>query len=137
MLSKLAEYKIIPIAVAALLVIGLMLSRVFNQGGSEPSLTISAEEAKGYIGSRAEVCGAVAEVAHMRDIGGEPTFINLEAEHPNQPFTALIWGDNLHRWSITPEERYRGQYICVRGTIRSHEDTPQIVVSSPDQIIVQ
>jgi len=140
MLSKLANYKGLLIAVGAVLLVGLMLARVFNLNGSSterPALTIQADAAAEHIGQRAEVCGAVADVAHERGIGGEPTFINLEAPHPNQPFTAVIWGDDRRQWREAPEQQYADQTICVRGTIRSHDGTPQIIVSSPNQIVVR
>jgi len=143
MLSKLANYKGVLIGVGAVLLVGLMLARVFNQGGgpAAPSVTLSAahaaEHAAEHIGSRAEVCGNVAEVTYARGLGGEPTFINLERPHPDQPFTAVIWGADRQRWRTPPETRYTDQTVCIRGTLRSHEGTPQIIVSRPRQISVR
>lgn len=139
MLSKLADYKGLLIGVGAVLLVGLMLARVFNQGGGSaaPSVTLSAENAAEHIGSRALVCGTVAEVTHARGLGGAPTFINLERPHPDQPFTAVIWGEDRRQWRTSPEARYTNQDVCVRGTLRLHEGTPQIIVSRPNQISVQ
>jgi hypothetical protein len=139
MLSTLTDYKGVLIGVGAVLLVGLLLARVFNQGGgaAAPLVTLSAEHAAEHIGSRAEVCGTVAEVTYARALGGAPTFINLERPHPDQPFTAVIWGTDRQRWRTPPEARYADQAVCVRGTLRSHEGTPQIVVSRPGQISVR
>lgn len=136
MRSTLADYKGLLIGVGVLLLVGLMVTRVFKQGGTlpAPSVTVGAEHAADHIGRRAEVCGTVAEVTYARGLSGTPTFINLERPHPEQPFTAIIWGADRRQWRTAPEARYSDQAVCVHGTLRSHEGTPQIIVSRPDQI---
>lgn len=137
MLQALSRWKTSILVLSALLVLGLFVSRhlvgPFSGGGAVVG-PISPEEAADYIGKRAEVCGSVAEVVQVQDIEGNPTFINLGAEHPNQDFTALIWADDRDRWDTTPEVLYDGQSICISGTVERHEGTPQIIVSSPTQI---
>lgn len=127
-------------ALSALLVVGLLLSRHLvgpEASGEGPAVEITAREADEYIGNRARVCGRVVGVTHATEIGGNPTFVNLDREHPNQSFTALIWGDDRVRWPSPPEQQYAGREICVTGTIEDHEGTPQIIVSSPKQVQVR
>lgn len=140
MLRKLNEWKSAFLILAAILVVGLVLSRVVVGPGSHgngPAVIISPQEAAEHVGDRAEVCGQVAGVSHQTRLGGEPTFINLERDHPNQPFTAVIWGEDRPAWDEPPERLYANQEICVTGTIDMHEGTPQITVSSPRQIEVR
>lgn len=138
MLQALSRWKSLFLALSAILVVGLLLSRhlVGPETSEGPAIEVTAGEAAEHIGSRARVCGEVAGVTHATDIGGNPTFINLERAHPDQPFTALIWGDDRSRWAVAPEQQYAGREICVTGTIERHEGTPQIIVSSPQQIQV-
>lgn len=137
MLQALSRWKTSILIVSALLAVGLFASRHLVgpfSGGSAPAGPVPVDEAAEHVGDRAEVCGKVAEATRIRGIDGTPTFINLGGEPPNQAFTALIWEDDRHRWESAPEDQYVGQTICVTGTVELHEGTPQIIVSSPNQI---
>jgi hypothetical protein len=136
-LQSLSRWKRTILIVSALLAVGLFASRhiVGPFSGGKGSVGPVAPDAAGeYVGQRAEVCGAVAEVVRVPDVGGKPTFVNLGGEHPDQAFTAVIWAEARRRWDTAPEELYRGRSICVTGIVERHEGTPQIVVSSPRQI---
>ena len=137
MLQALSRWKRTILIVSALLAVGLFASRHLVgpfSGGSASVGSVAAEAAGEYVGQRAEVCGAVAEVVRVADVGGTPTFVNLGGEHPDQAFTAVIWAEARRRWETAPEDLYRGRSICVTGTVERHEGTPQIVVSVPNQI---
>lgn len=122
--------------VAAVLILGLILSRVIESGSPlpEPEISISAAEAEDFAGSVAEVCGQVASANYLQNVNGKPTFLNLDEAYPNQLFTVVIFGDNRPRFRSPPEQMYLNRNICVSGTIRIHEGIPQIVVSNPEQI---
>ena len=95
---------------------------------------LGAREASRHIGERAVVCGVVAGSYYGRRIRGSPTFLNLDAPYPHQPFTVLIWGRDRHRFGA-PERKLRGRRICVRGRIDSYRGKPQIVLRTPSQLI--
>ncbi|MFP8489010.1 DNA-binding protein [Gracilimonas sp. Q87] len=137
MISSFRKYFkfILPIMIL-IIVIGLVFSRVYQPetGIPEPEMRISANEAKDHIGKAAEVCGDVANARFISNIEGQPTFINFGLPDPNQDFTAVIWGINRSKWNQPPENIYSGNEVCVLGSIKSHEGTPQIEVESPDQI---
>jgi hypothetical protein len=61
--------------------------------------TLTAEEAKAHIGENATVCGIVAGVHYAATSKGQPTFVNLDKPYPDQPFTILIWGDDLAKFN--------------------------------------
>lgn len=126
---------LLPVLVA-ILVVGLILSRVIEVGTSsyEPEITISASEASEHIGTVAEVCGDVVSVDFIQEIEGRPTFINFGEEYPNQEFTAVIWFENLHQWQTPPDQTYQNREVCVTGQIQDHEGTPQIVVKRNTQL---
>ncbi len=137
MLQALSRWKRSILIVSALLAVGLFASRHVVgpfSGRSAPAGPVAPTAAGNHVGQRAEVCGTVAEVVQVQAIGGQPTFINMGGEHPNQPFTALIWAEDRTRWDRAPEDLYRNRSICVTGTVQRHEGAPQIVVSSPTQI---
>jgi DNA/RNA endonuclease YhcR with UshA esterase domain len=140
LLAKIRKYlKVIFPMLLVLLLVGLVLSRIYQPEPSvpEPEIEIKASEADHNIGRPATVCGRVASAKYVRNIKGSPTFLNLGRAHPNAYFTAVIWGNNRSKWESPPEEKYLHQRICVTGRIRSHEGTPQIEVQFPSQIQVK
>lgn len=118
------------------LIVGLIVSRVVstNSRSAEPEVKISAYEASEHIGTIAEVCGVVASADFLPSVNGQPTFLNLEEAHPNQIFTAVIFGEDRPRFRFRPEEEYTGRPVCVTGMIQMHQGTPQIIISRPEQI---
>lgn len=123
----------------AIMILGLVLSRVYNPDRPAPKqeVSISAEEAKEHIGTVAEVCGTVASTDYLPQVGGKPTFINFGRPHPSQVFTAVIWSTDRYKWDIPPDRHYLNREICVTGRIKLHENTPQIVVEVPGQIALE
>ena len=95
---------------------------------------ITASDAANYIGKTATVCGQVASVTYAVRSKGHPTFINLDRPYPNQIFTVLIWGNDRGKFSIPPENDYKGKKICVTGTITIFRGVTEIVVRNPSQI---
>lgn len=119
-----------------ILIFGLILSRVYSPGSGPPNpeVTITADQAAEYTGTVAEVCGRVKSANFLHRVGGQPTFLNFGEPHPNQLFTAVIWGNKRELWRTPPEEAYLNQNICVSGRIQLHDGTPQIEVEFREQI---
>lgn len=137
MLSSFREnLKYILPAVILIMLIGLILSRVYNPdpGIPKPEIQINSDEAQNHIGEAAEVCGKVANARFIPHIDGKPTFINFDRPNPNQTFTTVIWGENRSKWKQLPENIYPENEVCVTGRIESHQGTPQIEVKNPEQI---
>lgn len=137
MLQALSRWKTSILLMIAVLAVGLFASRhlvgPFSGVGGVTG-PVSPTEAANHTGERTEVCGRVAQVVRVREIEGTPTFINLGGKHPEQGFTAIIWEDARSRWRTPPEDRYTDRTVCITGAIQIHDGTPQINVSSPEQI---
>ena len=131
---KIVAY-LMPVIVLAMIA-GLILSRVYQPEPSRtsPERTVTAREAAQYEGRYVEVCGRVESARHIPQTGGKPTFLNLGRAYPDPLFTAVIWGEDRHRWQMPPEERYLTHTICVTGEVQMHRGVPQIRVRHPDQI---
>lgn len=91
------------------------------------------DEAAAHAGETATVCGRVAGATFARTIRGQPTFLNLDRPHPDQPFTVVIWGDDRPAFG-DPEVEFAGRAICVTGLIRLYKGKPEIVVRRPGEI---
>jgi hypothetical protein len=95
----------------------------------------ATREASAHVGEHGVVCGTVEGGYYGRNIRGHPTFLNLDAPYPQQPFRVVIWGEHRHLFG-QPEKRLQGQKICVSGKIGEYRGVPQIVLRSPGQLEV-
>jgi hypothetical protein len=86
-----------------------------------------------HVGEEAMVCGEVTGAKFSSHRKRKPTFIDFGPPHPNQFFTALIWGEHRDKFDYLPESLL-GKAICVSGTITEHKGKPEIKVSDPSQV---
>ena len=91
------------------------------------------DDAINHVGEHAAVCGFVVTAEFAKFVENQPTFLNLANRHPNEVFTAVIWGADRHRFDYAPEQ-LKGASICVTGEITMYRGIAQIIVSRPDQI---
>lgn len=94
------------------------------------------DEAVRHIGEEATVCGKVYGVKHVTK-GSGPTFINMGAAYPENPFTAVIFGDDRKDFSYRPEDALDGRTICVTGRVKEYKGKTEIIVNTEAQINVQ
>lgn len=92
--------------------------------------------ARSVVGRVATVKGRVVGSAFARSSNGSPTFLNIGRDYPNPArFTVVIWIENRAAFG-TPERRYRGRTICVRGLVKLYRGSPEVVARSPSQIAI-
>jgi hypothetical protein len=112
-----------PLVLAAFLLSGLTLA----------ADTLDPAEAASHVGEEATVCGEVTGAKFSSHRKRKPTFIDFGPPHPNQLFTALIWGEYRDKFDYVPESLL-GKTICVSGTITEFKGKVEIKVSDPSQI---
>jgi hypothetical protein len=92
--------------------------------------------ARTVVGRVATVKGPVVGSVFARSSNGSPTFLNLGRDYPSPArFTVVIWIENRAAFG-TPERRYRGRTICVRGLVKLYRGSPEVVARSPSQIAI-
>ena len=94
-------------------------------------------DAHKFTGMEETVCGTVVSAAYAVRTKGRPTFLNLDQPYPKQIFTVLIWGSDRNKFQNSPETSFKGKRICVTGIIEDYRGKPEIIVRSPDQIILK
>jgi DNA/RNA endonuclease YhcR with UshA esterase domain len=95
---------------------------------------ISWSNARAYVGNITTVKGRVVETYYARSSNGQPTFLDLGVGYPDpRRFTAIIWGTDRVMFG-SPERRFYGRTICVRGLIKMYAGRPEMSVRSPSQI---
>ena len=95
--------------------------------------TLEPADAASHVGEEATVCGEVTGAKFSDHRKRKPTFIDFGPPHPNQHFTALIWGEYRDKFDYLPESLL-GKRVCVSGTISEHKGKPEIKVTDPSQI---
>jgi hypothetical protein len=70
---------------------------------------------------------------HATNGNRKPTFLDFGAKYPNETFTALVWEDDLSKFSYSLKS-LEGKNICVTGVITFYNSKPEIIVHEPKQI---
>ena len=86
-----------------------------------------------YIGKRVTVCSEVYGIKTTDKV----TFINVGAKYPHAPLTIVIFKKDLDaNFKESPEKLYGNQPICVTGVVKDYKGKTEIIVSSPEDIVV-
>jgi hypothetical protein len=94
---------------------------------------ISIDSVSKFIGDSVSICSKVYGVKSLEN----ETFINLGAPYPESPLTLVIFTKDIQNFKATIESLYADKNICVTGVIQLYKNKPEMIVSSPNQIIVQ
>jgi hypothetical protein len=126
---------------AVLMGIGRLGSGLIDQSGpgSVPdpdcSAAIAWDQAEGAEGNQETVRGTVVGATYAENVNGQPTFLNVGADHPDPDrFTVVIWNDVRAQFDQYPELLFAGQEICVAGDIQMHEGSPQVELAGSGAI---
>lgn len=92
------------------------------------SNTVPAAQAYKHIGDYRVVCGYVAQVKGF----SKGKYLNLGTSYPNQDVTVVVWNSDIGNFDNL--DQYEGRDICVQGTVSSYKGTPQIKLSSMNQL---
>ncbi|MBP2280623.1 very-short-patch-repair endonuclease [Psychrobacter sp. PL19] len=92
------------------------------------SNTVPAAQAYKHIGDYRVVCGYVAQVTGF----SKGKYLNLGTSYPNQDATIVVWNSDMSNFDNV--DKYEGREICVQGTVSSYKGTPQIKLSSMNQL---
>ncbi len=94
---------------------------------------ITAAQAKNHVGQKTTVCGRIVGIHFVSSGKGQPTFMHMDEQYPNQIFTVVIWGADRLKFG-RPEETFLDKDICVTGKITVFLRIPEIVATEPSQI---
>ena len=111
----------------------LILAALLGAGVTLAADTLDPAEAGSHVGEEATVCGEVTGAKFSGHRKRKPTFIDFGPPHPNQLFTALIWGEYSDKFDYVPESLL-GKTVCVSGKITEYKGKAEIKVSDPTQI---
>lgn len=98
------------------------------------AVTIPATEASGHVGAEATVTGRVVRIAKLSSSSNRPTILDLDRPYPDAAFQVVVFEKDLSAFGGDLKAAYDGKIIAVTGKITRFRETPQMVVSGPDQI---
>ncbi|HUI07588.1 MAG TPA: hypothetical protein VL486_11365 [Verrucomicrobiae bacterium] len=98
---------------------------------------IVSADAQKHIGETTTVCGVVASTRYFSSASTKPTVLNFDRPYPNHTFTVVIPGFARGGFKEPPETLFRGKTVCVAGQIVDYRGKPEIVISSPSQIVIR
>jgi hypothetical protein len=81
------------------------------------------------------ICDKVYDGKYLES--SQITLLNLGGAYPNQKISVVIKGADRDKFKEAPEKRYAGKTICVKGRVEIFKGRPEVVVTDPDQIVVQ
>ncbi len=112
---------------SAILVCTVMLNTAFGQ------TKVPVDSVKHYVGEKVTVCSEVFGVKSFDN----RTYINVGAKYPNAPLTIVIFKKNIDaNFPDSPEKLYGNQFICVTGVVTEYKGKAEIVISKPEEIVV-
>ncbi len=94
---------------------------------------ISIDSVAQHLGDSVTVCAKVYGVKTTSSI----TFINMGATYPHSPLTVVIFTKDIANFKIAPYDLYNDKKICVTGKLIDYKGKPEIVISGPEQVVVE
>ena len=101
------------------------------------AVSISPTDAMANVDRTAKVCGVVASADYAVGTRANPTFltvVNLDQPSPERALTAVIFGHDREKFG-TPEMTMQGQRVCVTGHISFFRGRPEMILSTPKQVV--
>jgi DNA/RNA endonuclease YhcR with UshA esterase domain len=86
-----------------------------------------------HMGDTVTVCSKVYGVKSLEKV----TFINLGTAYPNSPLTIVIFAKDIHNFNGSIESMYDGKNVCVTGILKDFKGKPEIVITKPEEIVIQ
>lgn len=129
-----------------LLVAGLrlaeMLNKLFVSIAPEVSIKdlaakykngIDAKDALNYNGKKVTACGRVFGIKSTDKV----TFINVGDVYPKSPLTIVIFAKDRKNFPPGVDEFYANKNVCVKGEVVLYKDKAEIIVTRPEEIIIE
>jgi len=93
------------------------------------SEVISWKDADNYYGKFVIVEGNVVSTYNS----GKACFLNFHRNWKRY-FTVVIFASNFKKFDISPETKFKGKKIQVKGVVKEYKGKPEIIVNNPSQI---
>jgi tetratricopeptide (TPR) repeat protein len=108
-----------------------VLTKLKKSADAQPGKTkFAAAEAKDHVGETLVVVGRIAQVT----IREKQVYLNLDKRFPDSPLTCVVFASATNLFGDL--KKLEGAQVEVGGQIADYKGKPQIVLNSPNQLIV-
>ena len=114
-----------------------LLSFSFLIANANAQQVVSIDSLENHLGETVTVCSKVYGTRFFENSKRQPTFLNLGASYPNSPLTVVIFSEDRPKFKRVPEILYERRNVCVTGKLETYKNITEIIVNSPDQIVIQ
>ena len=94
---------------------------------------VSVDSVSKHTGETITVCSKVYGTKSLEKV----TFINVGAAYPNSPLTIVIYAKDIANFKTSIDDLYNNKNICVTGAVKEYNGKPEIIITKPEEIIVQ
>lgn len=98
---------------------------------------IPIDSISSYMGKKVTICSKVFGTRYFETSGKQPTFLNVGSAYPGSPLTVVVFGESRKNFPTPPETMYDQKEICVTGELIDYKGKAEIIVTSPEQIVVK
>ncbi|MFY7900565.1 MAG: hypothetical protein ACOVNY_10310 [Chitinophagaceae bacterium] len=98
---------------------------------------IAIDDATKHIGDSVTICSKIYGGKYFETSKSKVTLLNVGAAYPNALLTIVIEEDARKNFTEKPEEFFLNKEVCVSGVVKEYKGKPQIIITKPEEIIVQ
>jgi len=99
---------------------------------SAQTTAIPAKEAAKHIGEEVTICDKIFSGKFLAGPG--LTLLDVGGSHPNEALSLVIKGDDRKKFSTAPEDKFKGQQVCITGKLIDYKGKPEIMITDTVQI---
>lgn len=98
--------------------------------------TVTLDNIASFENQRIVLCEKITGTFQSKN-ESKVTYLNFGAPYPNHSFTVVIFKKDLEHFDYDPVTFLKNKTVCVSGIVVFYKNKPQIIASSPDQIVVK
>jgi len=96
---------------------------------------IKLEDVQNHIGDSVRLQAKIYGGKYLKPAKGSPTFLDVGGNYPNAPLTLVIWDHVRKQFQDAPEKAFKGMQMFITGKLFLYKDKPEIIISSPEQLV--
>lgn len=112
--------------------ISIALFIAFAAMNASAQTTITAKDAAKHIGEEVTICDKIFSGKFLAGPG--LTLLDVGGSHPNEVLSLVIKGDDRKKFSTAPEDKFKGQQVCITGKLIDYKGKPEIMITDTAQI---
>ena len=98
---------------------------------------IKLEDINKHIGDSVKICSKVYGGGFLSRLPGSPTYLYVGNDAPYNQLAVMIAKKDKGNFEDSPEMIYAYKNVCITGKLQLEKGKPIIIVTKPEQIVIQ